>query len=67
MRAKANSLSHWERAGVRAKANSLSHWERAGVRARRRRKNANYPLKTRVTQLNTRYLPITPANRYHTR
>ena len=77
MRAKANSLSLRERAGVRAKAreragvrakvNALSHWERAGVRARRRRKKANYPLKTRVTQLNTRYLPITPANRYHTR
>ena len=67
MRAKVNSLSHWERAGVRAKANSLSHWERAGVRVHRRRKKANNSLKIPVSQLNTRYLPITPANRYHTR
>ena len=67
VRAKANSLSLRERAGVRAKVNSLSHWERAGVRVHRRRKKANNSLKIRVSQLNTRYLPIPAANRYHTR
>ena len=53
--------------GHKTHLNSLSHWERAGVRVHRRRKKANNSLKIRVSQLNTRYLPITPANRYHTR